>query len=180
MKKTLLNAALIAGFGIAAFASQAASAASTGTINFTGKVYKDTCVITVNGGSTVTLPTVATSAFASTSGTALTSSATPFTIALSSCDNNLVSAAMAFSGTNIDTTTGNLKNSLTTNNSNVEIQLLNSSGAAINTNTGANAPTIAIASGAGSTQRTAQYITNSTSTTAGLVSSSVGFTLTYN
>jgi major type 1 subunit fimbrin (pilin) len=179
MKKTLLTAALLTAFGVAAIAPQAASAASTGTINFTGKVYKDTCVITVNNGATVTLPTVATSAFSTSSGVALASSATNFTIALTACDNNLVSAATAFSGTNVDTTTGNLKNSLTTNNSNVEIELLNGA-SVINTNTNANAPTIALTSGAGSVQLTAEYITTATATTAGLVQSSVGFTLTYN
>ena len=77
MNKTLLSAALIAGFGIAAFVPQAAHAASTGTINFSGKVYADTCTVNVNGaGATVVLPTVATSAFAATANTALTSSAT--------------------------------------------------------------------------------------------------------
>ena len=180
MNKTLLSAALIAGFGIAAFAPQAAHAASTGTINFTGKVYADTCAISVNAGAAVALPVVATSAFAATVGTPLTSSATNFSIALSACDTNLVSGKVAFNGTNIDASTGNLKNSLTSNNSNVEIQLLNSSAAVINTSTNANAPTIALASGAGSTQLTAQYITTATATTAGMVSSSVGFTLTYN
>jgi major type 1 subunit fimbrin (pilin) len=176
MKKTLLTAALIATFGVAA----SANAANTGSISFTGKVYKDTCVISVNGGATVVLPTVATSAFATTAGTALTSSATPFTIALTACDNNLVSAAMAFNGSNIDTANGYLKNSLTTNNANVEIQLLNSTNAVINASTQQNAPTIALAAGTGSTTLTAQYITTATTTTAGLVASTVAFTLTYN
>lgn len=178
MKKTLLTAALLTAFGFAAVATQA-KAANTGTINFSGKVYKDTCVITVNNGATVTLPTVATSAFSASSGVALASSATNFNIALSACDNNLVSASTAFSGTNVDTTTGNLKNSLSTNNSNVEIELLNGA-SVINTNTNANAPTIALASGAGNVTLTAEYITTATTTTAGLVQSSVGFTLTYN
>jgi major type 1 subunit fimbrin (pilin) len=179
MKKIVLTAALLTAFGVAAVAPQAANAASTGTINFTGKVYKDTCVITVNNGAAVALPTVATSAFSTSSGVALASSATNFSIALTACDNNLVSASTAFSGTNVDSTTGNLKNSLTSNNSNVEIELLSGSNV-INTSTNANAPTIALTSGAGSVQLTAEYITTATATTAGLVQSSVGFTLTYN
>jgi hypothetical protein len=62
MKKTLLTAALLTAFGVAVVAPQAANAASSSTINFTGKVYADTCVITVNGGAAVALPTVATQA----------------------------------------------------------------------------------------------------------------------
>jgi major type 1 subunit fimbrin (pilin) len=180
MKKTLLTAALLTAFGVAVVAPQAANAASSSTINFTGKVYADTCVITVNGGAAVALPTVATSAFATTSGSALASSATNFTIALASCDTNLVSAATKFtSGSTVDSSTGNLKNSLTSNNTNVEVELLNGANV-INTSTQANAPTITLSSGAGSIQLTAEYITTSTTTTAGLYSSSVGFTLTYN
>lgn len=179
MKKTLMTAAVIASFGIAAFASQAALAASTGTINFSGKVYNDTCTINVNGGgATVALPVVATSAFSTSAGVALTTSATNFSIALSGCDTNLTGAQMAFSGANIDATTGNLKNSLTTNNSNVEIELL-SGASVVNTKTGVNAPLIALSSGTGSTTLTAEYITTAATTTPGLVSSSVGFTLTY-
>ena len=179
MKKTLLSAVMIASFGIAALASLSVQAASSGTINFTGKVLADTCTINVNGSSTstVALPTVMTTAFGSTVGA--TAGATPFTIALTGCDPNTASASMAFTGAQVDSSTGNLKNATTTGGSNVEIQLLNSSSAAINTSTQANAPTIAVASGAGSTSLTAQYISTATATTAGLVTSSVGFTLTY-
>jgi major type 1 subunit fimbrin (pilin) len=178
MKTTILAAALLAGFGIAAFAPQAANAASTGTINFSGKVYSDTCTIAVNGGATVALPVVATTAFAATANTPLSTSATNFNIALTGCDNNLVGAQMAFTGSNIDGTTGNIKNTSGTNYSNVEIELLSGANV-INTSTGNNAPKITLASGSGSTTLTAEYITTSTTTSAGLVASSVGFTLTY-
>lgn len=178
MSKSFLFAALIASFSIAALAPLSAQAASTGTINFTGKVLADTCVINVNGSAsnTVALPTVMTAAFGSTVGT--TAGATPFTISLTGCDTNTSTAQMAFGGTNVDSTTGNLKNA-TSGGSNVQIQLLNSSSAAINTSTQANAPTIAVTSGTGSASLTAQYISTATATTAGLVTSSVGFTLTY-
>jgi len=177
MNKTLLIAALIAGSGIAAFAPQAANAASSGTINFSGKVFADTCTINVNGGSTVTLPPVMVSAFGGAANTV--AGATNFTIALTGCDANMSSAQMAFSGTNVDASTGNLKNSLSSNNSNVEIELL-SGASVVNTSTQANAPKITLASGAGSTSFTAQYISTAATTTAGLVSSAVNFTLTYN
>jgi major type 1 subunit fimbrin (pilin) len=177
MKKTLLSALLIAGFGVAAFAPQSALAASTGTISFTGRVLADTCAIAVNGGATVVLPNVSTLAFGGASGNVAGTTA-PFTIALSGCDTNIIKANMAFTGGNIDTTTGNLKNT-TTGGSNVQIQLLNSTDQAINTSTNSNSPVITVASGASSTSLKAQYISTATATTAGLVTSNVGFTLTY-
>ena len=175
-RKTLLSTALVATFGFLALVSAPAQAASSGTINFSGKVLADTCTIAVNGGATVTLPTVMTAAFGSTVGT--TAGDTPFTVALSGCDTNTASAQMAFSGGNIDNTSGDLTNTAASG-SNVRIRLLNSSNQAINTKTGANAPSIAVATGSGSTQMKAQYISTATATTAGLVTSSVNFTLTY-
>ncbi|MFA6229042.1 MAG: fimbrial protein [Rhodanobacter sp.] len=175
MKKTLLSAVMIASFGVAAFASMGARAASTGTINFSGRVLADTCTIAVNSGATVILPQVSTTAFGAVGSVAGQSS--PFSIALTGCDTNTKSAQMSFTGTQIDSSTGNLKNSAASG-SDVEVQLL-SGAAVINTSTNANAPTIAVASGAGSTSLTARYVATSAATTAGLVTSSVGFTLTY-
>jgi major type 1 subunit fimbrin (pilin) len=175
MSKRLVSTALAATIAAAGFAPTA-HAASTGTINFSGKVLADTCTISVNGGSTVALPTVMTAAFGSTVGTV--AGTTPFTVALSGCDTNTASANMQFSGSNIDAATGNLNNTAS-GGSDVQIQLLNDSDAVINTSTQANAPVIAVTGGAGSTQMKAQYISTSTATTAGLVSSTVDFTLTY-
>lgn len=177
-KKTLLSTALVAGLGFLAFAAAPAHAASTGTINFTGKVLADTCVIAINGGpgTTVTLPTVMTGAF---SGIGSAAGTTSFTVGLSGCDTNTSSAAMTFNGTNIDATSGYLNNTTTSGGSNVQIRLLNSADAIINANTQANAPTIAVTSGSGTTTMKAQYVATAASTSAGLVTSSVGFTLTY-
>lgn len=175
MNKTLLSATLVA--VIAAAFIPTAQAANSGTINFTGKVLADTCTIGVNGGLAVALPTVMTGAFGSTVGT--TAGATPFTVALSGCDTNTTKANMAFTaGTNVDASTGNLKNA-TSGGANVQIQLLDSTSQVINTATNANSPVIDVTAGAGSTQLTAQYISTATATTAGLVTSTVGFTLTY-
>ncbi|MEO8811172.1 MAG: type 1 fimbrial protein [Rhodanobacter sp.] len=177
MKNTLLSAALAAVIAAAAFIPTA-HAANTGTINFTGRVLADTCTITVNNGASVVLPNVSTLAFGGAAGN--TAGTTPaFNIALSNCDTNTTKANMAFTvGANVDTTTGNLKNA-TSGGSNVQIQLLNSSNAVINTATNANAPVITVAAGAGQTQLTARYISTVAATTPGLVTSSVGFTLTY-
>lgn len=175
MKKTLLSTALVAVIAAAAFVPTA-QAANSGTINFTGKVLADTCTVAVNGGATVALPSVMTGAF---SGVGSVAGATPFTIGLSGCDTNTTKANMAFTaGANVDATTGNLKNA-TSGGSNVQIQLLNSSNAVINTSTNANAPVITVASGSGATQLTAQYVATNAATSAGLVTSSVSFTLTY-
>lgn len=178
MNKTLLSAALVAVVAATAFAPSAQAA--TGTINFTGKVLSDTCVINVagNSSSTVALPTVMKSDF---SGVGSTAGATTFAVALTGCDTNTTSATMAFTaGANVDTGTGNLNNA-TTNGSDVQIQLLNSSSAVIDTSTNANAPVITVdpTTGNGSTTLTAQYVATAANTKAGLVTSSVGFTLTY-
>lgn len=178
MNKILLSTALIAAMAAAGFAPNA-QAASSGTINFTGKVLADTCVIKINNSASnvVALPTVMTAAFGGAAGNA--AGTTPFTVDLTGCDTNTTSANMAFTaGPSIDTTTGNLNNA-TVGGSNVEIQLLNSTNAVINTSTQANAPVIAVTAGAGSAALKAQYVSTATATTAGLVTSSVGFTLTY-
>jgi major type 1 subunit fimbrin (pilin) len=174
MNKTLLCTTLVAVIAAAAFSSPAQAAG--GTITFKGKVLADTCTVAVNGGATVQLPTVMTSALNAANAVA---GATNFNVGLTGCDANTTSATMAFTaGTTIDTTTGNLKNTVA-GGSSAQIQLLNGA-SVINTNTNANAPVISInSSGAGSTTLTAQYIAVGSAATAGLVQSTVAFTLTY-
>ena len=174
MNKTLLSAALIAGFGIAAFAPQAAHA--DGTINFTGKVVANTCTFSVAGGTangTVTLPVVFTSALTAAGAVA---GATPFNIVVSNCDTNLTSVQELFSGTNVSTTDGNLKNTGTATN--VEVQLLTSTGTAINLNTNANSPVGTLTGGAVTLSYKAQYFATGVST-SGLVNTSVTYTTSY-
>lgn len=176
MNKTLLSTALVAVIAATTFVPTA-QAANSGTITFSGRVLADTCTVAVNGGSTVALPNVSALAFGTSAGTVAGSTA--FTIALSGCDTNTTKANMAFTaGTNVDASTGNLKNA-TAGGANVQVQLLNSTDQVINTSTNANAPVINIAVGAGSTALKAQYISTASATSAGLVTSSVGFTLTY-
>ena len=136
MNKTLLATALVAVIAATAFAPTA-QAANSGTITISGKVLSDTCTVSVNNGSTVALPTVMTASLGTVGATAGT---TPFTIALSGCDANTTSAAMSFSGANIDAGTGNLKNTVA-GGSNVQVQLLNGA-SVINASSGTNAPTI--------------------------------------
>jgi len=173
MKKTLLSAALVAVMAATAFAPTA-QAANTGTITITGKVLSDTCTVAVNGGATVVLPTVMTNSLGTVGSFAGT---TPFNVALSGCDTNTASASMAFSGSNIDAGTGNLKNTVS-GGSNVQVQLLNGA-SVINASSGTNAPVISVTGGTGSVAMNARYIAATAAGTAGLVASTVDFTLTY-
>lgn len=178
MTKTLLTTALVAALGAAAFAPTAL-AANSGTININGKVINDTCAISVNNGtatSTVTLPTVVTGSLATAGAT---TGDTNFNVALTGCDSNVVSAKMAFSGSNIDSGNGYLNTTGSGQAANVQVQLL-SGATVINGNTQAGAPTIAVSGGAGSTTLTARYFAKGAAAGAGLVNTSVNFTLTYN
>jgi major type 1 subunit fimbrin (pilin) len=172
MNKTLLSTALVAVVAAIGFAPTAQAA--SGTIAITGKVLADTCVVAVNGGSTVVLPTVMKSDLATVGAVA---GATNFTVGLTNCDTNTTSATMAFSGGSINSSTGNLDNTAPSG-SNVQVQLL-SGASVVNTSDNTNAPVITVTSGTGSTTMTAQYVAATAAATAGLVSSSVNFTLTY-
>ncbi|OOG65466.1 hypothetical protein B0E46_03735 [Rhodanobacter sp. B04] len=121
MNKTLLSAALIAGFGVAALAPQAARAAD-GTINITGKVISGTCTVAVNGANAnVVLPNVQASAL--TAGSAYTTGAKGFSVALTGCPASPtgLSIGLGFQTTNADTATGTLKNTGVTN---MDVQLM--------------------------------------------------------
>ncbi len=183
MKKTLLSAVMIASFGIAALASQAARAVD-GTITFTGKVVANTCQFSVNNGpasNTVVLPVVFTSSLTAAGNVAGT---TPFTISATKCDTNLTSVQAYFTSTaNIDGTTGNLKNTGGTAG-NVQVQLLNGT-----TNvpmplnaasaTAQNSPVGSVSSGGTVTMSyKAQYYATGTAT-PGPVSTSVDYTINY-
>ncbi|MGB5939925.1 MAG: fimbrial protein [Rhodanobacter sp.] len=176
MNKILLPAALAVALTAAAFAPTA-QAANSGTINISGKVINDTCTISVNGGSStssVTLPVVATGALNVAGATA---GDTNFDIKLTGCDSNVTSARMAFAGGNIDPN-GNLNTSGAGQATNLQVRLL-SGALVINASSQANAPAIAVASGTGTTTLTAQYYANGAAVGAGLVNTSVNFTLTY-
>lgn len=174
MNKTLLSTALVAVVAAIGFAPTAQAAPASGTITINGTVLADTCTVDVNGGTAVTLPSVMTSALA-TAGAK--TGDTAFNIKLAACDANAIKATMAFNGSNIDSTTGYLNN--TGSATNVKVELLNAASASINTSTNNNAPVITLANGIGSTSLTARYVAVGGAATAGLVQTSVGFTLTY-
>lgn len=191
MNKTLLSAALIAGFGIAALAPQASHAA-TNTITFSGKILNATCSASVNGGTNgglVTLPDEPATALPNIGSVV---GATPFSIVLSACPttpSGVNVGAQFYSAANADTVAGTLKNTGVTN---VDIQLLDSTGTtAVPIATAAQAPgnnvgvtdsTAITGSGAaaGATLNyTAQYYATTASAGSGTVSTSVNFVINY-
>jgi major type 1 subunit fimbrin (pilin) len=188
MNKTLLSAAMIAGFGVVAFAPVTARA-SDGTITINGQITTATCTIQVNGGTaspTITLPTVQSSQFTA-SGTA--SGFTAVTIALSGCAAGSGTPAVTTvspyfeQGPNTDLTSGYLKNATGTA-TNVEVML---------STTNATTGKVNLAAGSG-TQYTgtaptlasnpsftyyAAYVSTAAAVTAGTVATSVQYDLNY-
>jgi major type 1 subunit fimbrin (pilin) len=196
MKKTLLAAALIAGFGIAAVAPQVANAAgaSGGTITFSGSIVSSTCAVTVGGSNTspsgnasatVTLPSVV--AVDTTLTTAGSSAGwTAFTLNLTGCPSSLTGYSKVypyFTGSGIDTGTGYLTNTGTAN-SGVEVALSTSSTGASYLTLGSasgsqGAGTVAISSTASSFTYYAGYVATAVPVVAGAVTATVQYNLNY-
>ncbi|MBD8897749.1 fimbrial protein [Rhodanobacter sp. DHG33] len=186
MNKTLLSAALIAGFGVAALAPQASHAA-TNTVTINGKILNATCAASVNGGTnggTVTLPDEPATAFTAVGSVA---GATPFTIALTGCPttpSGVQVGAQFYSTSNADTATGTLKNTGVTG---VDVQLLDSASAAVpvataaqvpGNNTGVTDPTT-LTGATANLNYTAQYYATAASVSSGTVSTNVNFVINY-
>ncbi len=176
MKKTLLSAALVATLGALSFlpaASAATAPTNTGTIQFNGKVLADTCTVSINGsGTTVTLTPVMATSLATAGATA---GATPFTLDLTNCDTNAAQATLSFASGSHNATDGNLTNTGTAGN--VEVELLSGS-TPINVTTANGGPVVQLSNGAGSTSMTAEYYATGAAT-PGLVSTSASVTFTY-
>jgi major type 1 subunit fimbrin (pilin) len=187
MNKTLLSAALIAGFGVAAFAPQAAQAVganSGGTITITGAIAASTCNMLVNGvaSPTVVLPTTMTNALAIAGST---SGWTSVSMVLSACTTiaPYTTVTPFFSGANIDAGTGYLKN--TGSALNVEVALSpNQSLTNVLTlagtvgNQGVASTSLSAAGGA-TYQLYAGYVAQAGGAGAGSVSTSVVYALNY-
>ncbi|AZC23999.1 MULTISPECIES: fimbrial protein [Pseudomonas] len=154
-----------------------------GRITFTGNVTAQTCKINGNGSGsndfTVTLPTVSSSALASTGQTA---GRTPFSIALSDCTPKSGNVHSYFEpGSTVNTATGNLVLN-SGGASNVEIGVLNNDLTAIKigaADASQNSKSVGIdGSGSATLPFYAQYVATGTAT-AGAASSSVMYTLVY-
>jgi len=175
MKKTVL-ASLFAAAMIPAFAS-----AADLTINFTGTVTDQTCTISNATGGTlsVAMPSVSASQFKAVGDVAGT---TPFNVTLTNCPASVTKVAGLFElGPNVDTTTGNLKIAAATTNKagNVQVQLLDSTGAKVRAD-GGRTPSVDVSSGGATINMLSQYYATAATVTAGKTDTSVGFTVVYN
>ena len=130
MKTTFFASGLVAVIGLFPFQPVLAT---DGTINFTGEISENTCVVTLNNSSngtgTVTLPTVSANALSVATSVA---GMTPFTIDLSECQlSGLKMVSTYFEPGPYVNADGRLIPSDSSGAKNVEIQLLNSEQKAI-------------------------------------------------
>src|SRR5262245_49595623 len=191
----------VAAAGLAtALATPLTGLASDGTITFTGAVTGSSCTINVNGSgardTSIALPTVDTAALTDV-GARTTAGGTFFNIVLSACsgvDDDGGGAGTAptnvqiyfEAGPNVDQTTGGLINTVGANYSNVEVKLYNASeatvvGTQITPGKATVQPPVQTIAGAGTQWFYAAYSTQANgAATAGLVSTSVTYSLIYN
>lgn len=130
MKKTVVSALLATTLG---FAAQSAMAAQGGTITFNGKIVATTCQVKAGTeNKTVTLPTVAQSAFSRVGDTAGT---VGFLIELEQCNpgtNGEPTAVKAFFYANEKTNAeGRVKNTASATSASVDLQLLDQDGSTV-------------------------------------------------
>lgn len=164
-----------------ALVSGSAFAASDNTITFQGEVTDETCSVAVNGNSAspvVLLPTVSAADLAASGDTA---GPVTFDIGLSGCTGSSsadTKISTVFVGNQV-TTNGNLGNTGTATN--VEVQLVDTTGAVIDlTNgfTGDGDLTLAAGDTEASATYTAQYYATSAST-AGTVEATLQYAVSY-
>ena len=174
MKKTLQSLLITS-----ALAASMSAFAVDGTVNFTGEVTAQTCRFDgATGAATknVTLPKVSTSALSTVGQVA---GRTKITFALSQCSEDTGVSVRFEPGPTVSAATGNLLNQ-TSGGSNAQIQLLNSDFGIINASTNTGHITTNIAQGNATLTYYAQYVAATAAATAGIVSSSVQYSLAYN
>ncbi|MCS3419784.1 type 1 fimbrial protein [Pseudomonas yamanorum] len=186
MKKQLLAMALLATSGVMATAVSAAD----GTITISGEVKGTTCTISGGTGASpgtganfpVVLSSVQTSALAAAGQTA---GAKPFFVYVggnATCpDGTVVAVLYEASSPNINPGTGNLRNvAAATPATNVEVQIVDS---AVNTpidlRSGLNSTPATVTGGLATLPFTARYIATGGPAGAGLVSTSVQYSVTF-
>ncbi|PZL85323.1 type 1 fimbrial protein [Pantoea sp. ARC270] len=165
------------------FASQAF--ASNNTITFQGRVDSQTCTVTVNGNTakpTVLLPTVNVDALKESGSTA---GQTTFDIGITGCKSSdtATTVSTVFTGNSVSAK-GNLSNVAATDEAaqNVEIQILNTKGGAIDFNHDFDSEgELHLAAGEkdASATYTAQYYATQAAT-AGAVEASLQYAVSYN
>jgi major type 1 subunit fimbrin (pilin) len=169
-------AAVVLGAGL--FVATGAFAVD-GTITITGKVEDASCNIAVGGnasGSTLALPTVFKSALASPGATA---GATGFQFNLSGCP--VTGNVLAyFESTNVDSSTGYLKNNAVVPAANVQVQILDAAGRPIDLRSNTNNDGVALdASGNATLNYSAEYVANGAAAGGGDVETQLVYTMQY-
>ncbi|EOZ5530898.1 fimbrial protein [Vibrio metschnikovii] len=175
MKKYTLALAVSA----AILGSSAMAAAGPNHITFIGEVTDQTCQVAINGNDTnpvVLLPTVATTDFASAGDVA---GETTFVMSVSGCDGTAVTAKTQFVGNAVDAN-GYMKNIAADGAENVALQLL-AEGAAIDLNNSlpVAGPSVIAGETEGSAEYAVQYVATDADVTAGAVTGTVQFSITY-
>lgn len=181
IKRSLLPALCVTGMALAT----SSAFASDGTITFSGEITDNTCTISGNSGGTpsftVNLPKVAASALQAAGDVA---GATPFDIKLSGCS----SAGKVYTyferGPNVDTSTGDLKNTAAAHNaSNLQVRVTNADDdSQINMALGASQNSHQVDIDATSKSATLKYYAKYIATdavTAGAVSTFVTYSMAY-
>lgn len=190
MKQIKIVSAIALTMGLAIAGSASAQSSYGGTITFTGAVSDSTC--TVSGGAGTSGATgnfsVALTPVAATALSAAGDVAGPTNFSLviggpgqTGCVNGDI-AAISFmpSSTQIDATTGALANTLSGQATNVQVQLLDDTGAPINLADPSYQATATIANNTATVPFTAQYLAVGGAATPGSVQTNVVYQLTYN
>jgi major type 1 subunit fimbrin (pilin) len=163
--------------------SASSQAASTGTITFNGELTASTCDVIVDGqtaDATVVLPTVSTNQL---TNAAQVAGRTGFNMALTNCTGTLQTASAFFeAGATVDTVNGRLKNTSAGGATNVSLQLLDGANSSViqagNQNQIIQNTYASVASGSATLPYAVQYYAEG-ATTAGLVKSSVVYSIMY-
>jgi major type 1 subunit fimbrin (pilin) len=175
-----MNKFILAALSISTLAVSSHTLANSGQITFTGVVNEKTCTIdTTSSNLTVLLPGVATTDFDGANSTA--GSAVPFSIKVTNCDSDLAQAGVLFGlNQNVDTATGNLKNTLA-EGTDAQIRLFSASGKTINLANFADNMEFANADANGNVSMdfTAKYYTVGATPKAGLLKTNIEYVVQY-
>ncbi|SFR95181.1 major type 1 subunit fimbrin (pilin) [Dyella sp. OK004] len=191
MKNFKIASAIALAMGIAVVGTASAASSAGGTINFKGALTDTTCTIqggenTDEGTGNFTVQLTPTPASDMTAAGDVAGH-TPFSVKFgapgeTTCQNGKVASLMFDSlDSHIDASTGALKNVLTGEATNAEIQLTMDDKTAINlSDASAVVMSPAIANNQAIIRMGAQYLAVNAAPTAGLVSSAVVYKVTYN
>ncbi|MBV7414941.1 fimbrial protein [Aeromonas sp. sif2433] len=183
MKKSLLAVAVVLSSGISlnAFAIEAPTVVTGGTVYFNGEVVNAACAVSSDSmDQTVYLDQVRTAAFNSTSD-APANQPESFEIKLVDCDSTVqATAAVSFSGTTVGSKTSVLANTAGAGAAQgVGLMLMGPDGAVLELNTGLPSSSVSVMDGTTIIPLTVDYISTSTVVTPGPVSSVANFNVHY-